>query len=275
MKILILSDLHIGTEEKKGIFGWKRKKFIKLIEELKITYQIDKIILNGDVYEMYHHSFEEIKSYNSKLIQYFNNEEFVYIKGNHDALMDEGLENYQIINSAGKSIWIEHGHNADFMNGTGLGQAICRGFFKSLKVLMNWKPIEKMFHKIVAYNDQIDRVPRRYDRIKYLQYALNLLKKHDMVILSHTHKLEEHKTWYVNQKKTYLNTGSCSLGRMQGILLDTETLKYKTIKINKDKNKIKSLRKPKVVEIMNEKWVENKFASQKFVVELDNIVLRN
>lgn len=32
------------------------------------------------------------------------------------------------------------------------------------------------------------------------------------------------------KKKRYLNTGSCSLGRFQGIVLDTETLKYELIK---------------------------------------------
>jgi hypothetical protein len=51
-----------------------------------------------------------------------------------------------------------------------------------------------------------------------------------MVILAHTHKLESHHTYYLNKKKRYLNCGSCSMGRFQGVVLDTETLDYELIK---------------------------------------------
>jgi predicted phosphodiesterase len=64
-------------------------------------------------------------------------------------------------------------------------------------------------------------------------YALKLLKKYDMVILGHTHKLESHKIYYLNNKKIYLNCGTCSLGRFQAIVVDTETFEYETVKIPK------------------------------------------
>jgi predicted phosphodiesterase len=91
-----------------------------------------------------------------------------------------------------------------------------------------------IYFKIVAFEDQINHIPKSYNTIKYLSYALKLLKEHDMVILSHTHKLESHHTYYLNKKKRYLNSGSCSLGRFQGILMDTETLKYELIKETKE-----------------------------------------
>ena len=87
-----------------------------------------------------------------------------------------------------------------------------------------------IYFRIVAIQEQINHIPKSYNTIKYLTYALKVLQKFDVVILGHTHKLESHHTYYLNKKKRYLNSGSCSLGRFQGILIDTETLKYELIK---------------------------------------------
>jgi len=57
-----------------------------------------------------------------------------------------------------------------------------------------------------------------------------------MVILGHTHKLESHKIYYLNQKKIYMNSGTCSLGRFQAVLVDTETLQHETIKMGRKTN---------------------------------------
>jgi predicted phosphodiesterase len=95
---------------------------------------------------------------------------------------------------------------------------------------MNYDFIIKLYFRIVALEDQVNYIPKRYNTLKYLTYALRLLKENDLVILSHTHKLESNHTYYLNKKKRYLNSGTCSLGRFQAIILDTETLKYEMIK---------------------------------------------
>ena len=87
---------------------------------------------------------------------------------------------------------------------------------------------------IVGLEEQINYIPKKYNTIKYLTYALKLLKEHDVVILGHTHKLEAHHTYYLNNKKRYLNSGSCSLGRFQCIIMDTETLRYELRKESKE-----------------------------------------
>lgn len=45
--------------------------------------------------------------------------------------------------------------------------------------------------------------------------------------------MESHNTYYLNSKKQYCNTGSCTLGRFQGVVMDTETLRCETIKYSK------------------------------------------
>lgn len=233
MNILVLSDLHIDTGDKFGTFQWKELDLILQIESIRDQYSIDKIVLNGDVFELLKYRYEDIQIANPMLMKYFKDKEFIIIKGNHDIVNDFGLDHFQITNSYGLTIHIEHGHKADWFNGSVFGQALGKIGFSILKKMSHKKALMDIYFRIVASHDQINHIPKKYDRLKYLTYALRLLKEHDVVILGHTHKLESHHTYYLNKKKRYLNCGSCSMGRFQGILLDTETLKYEMIKENK------------------------------------------
>jgi predicted phosphodiesterase len=188
-------------------------------------------VLNGDVLDLYKYTFKEVYRNNLELISYFNHKNFVYIRGNHDLLNPFAQDSLTIQNSKGQTIYIEHGHNADFLNGTRFGRAISQFGFYLLKKTFHIPFVERIYFKVVEWDDMINRIPKKYNTFKYLNYALNLLKKYDVVILGHTHKLESHKTYYLNSKKIYLNTGTCSLGRLQVVILNTETLKYDLLKL--------------------------------------------
>lgn len=257
MKICVISDLHIGAGKEYDTFAWNSDDFILMLEHFERKHEIDKIILNGDIIDLYQHSYLEIEKYNAKIISYFKQDKFVYIRGNHDISARNTLQNYRITNSQKKIIHFEHGHQADFMNGTAVGRKIGKFAFQFLKYIIHFDKVQRAFMAIVRFNDRIDRIPRKYDTYKYLNYALKLFRKADFVVLGHTHKLEEHKTYYVNKKKTYVNCGSCSLGRFQCVLLDTETLKFDTIKMGK-KTVAKRLEKIKQGRVTDIELVENK-----------------
>jgi predicted phosphodiesterase len=230
MNILVLSDLHIDTRDNFSMFQWDEMDFVIQVERLKDIYSIDKIILNGDIFELLKYTYEEIKKSNPVLLRYISGNDFVIIKGNHDIVNSFGIAHYQITNSKGQSIHIEHGHKVDWFNGTKFGHTLGKAGLFFLKRLSGSKGVMKVYLRLVSNLEQINQIPKRYNTLKYLTYALKLLKEHDVVILSHTHKLESHHTYYLNKKKRYLNSGSCSLGRFEGIILNTETLKYELIK---------------------------------------------
>lgn len=230
MNILVLSDLHIDSRDNFGTFQWDEMELIMQIEGLRDIYNIDRVIFNGDIFELLKYTYEDIRKANPVLMRYFNDNDFTFIKGNHDIVSDFGTDHFQITNSKGQSIHIEHGHNADWLNGTRFGRAIGKLGLSILKKMSHSKSLMDIYFKIVAFEDQINTIPKSYNTLKYLTYALKLLQKHDVVILAHTHKLESHHTYYLNKKKRYLNSGACSMGRFQGILMDTETLKYELIK---------------------------------------------
>ena len=235
MNLLVISDLHIGKKEQINDFGWKNSEFIDFLDNFINYMQIDKVILNGDIYDLLQNSLIEVYNENSDIIKYFRNEKFVYLKGNHDFYMNEGIFEYNITNSEGQTIHIEHGHNADFFDGTSFGLKLCQLGFDIVKFLIKFNYTKKLFHKVIEKKkESINKIPRKYNTYKYLQYALKLLKKYDVVILGHTHKLESFKTHFLNHKKRYINSGTCSLGRFQAAGIDTETLKFDTVKISKE-----------------------------------------
>ncbi len=230
MKILVISDLHIDPRDNFGTFRWDEMDLIMQIEALRDIHNIDKVIFNGDVFELFKYRYEDIAKANPILIRYFRDNDFIFIKGNHDMMAPNGLDYFQITNSSGQIIHIEHGHRGDWFNGSKLGRSIGKLGLSFLKRMSYSKFMMDIYFRIVAFEDQINHIPKNYNTLKYLTYALKLLRKYDVVILAHTHKLESHHTYYLNKKKRYLNCGACSMGRFQGILLDTETLKYDLIK---------------------------------------------
>ena len=52
MNILVLSDLHIDACDNFGTFQWDEMDLIMQIEGIRDIYSIDKVILNGDVFEL-------------------------------------------------------------------------------------------------------------------------------------------------------------------------------------------------------------------------------
>ncbi|MFH0841136.1 MAG: metallophosphoesterase family protein [Bacteroidota bacterium] len=234
MNLLIISDLHIDTCDSFGAFQWDEMEFISQVERIRDQYNIDKVVFNGDIFELLKYSYDEISRANPVLIGYFGSKDFIFIKGNHDMVNDFGRDSVQFINSAGQKIYIEHGHNADWFNGSRFGRVIGKMGFSVLKKMSNSKYLMNLYFSIVTKGEQINHIPKRYDTLKYLIYALKLLKEHDTVILGHTHKLESHHTYYLNNKKRYLNCGTCSMGRFQGIVLDTESMKYELIRETTD-----------------------------------------
>lgn len=231
MNLLILSDLHIGNNDHFETFGWKADEFIHAIERVKFREKINKVVLNGDVFELYKYSFEEIYQNNSLLVDYLlTDPDIVYIKGNHDALCSQGADSWSLENSKGKKIHIEHGHSADFLNGSHIGRKLQTLGFNVLRKIIDINWVYKTYLAIHEMEEAMNKIPKKYDSIKYLTHALGLLKNNDIVVLGHTHKIESHKTYYLSNKKIYINSGSCSMGRFQGVLLNTESLKYETLK---------------------------------------------
>jgi predicted phosphodiesterase len=231
MKLLVISDLHIADNSHLGTFGWSAEDFIGTIEAVRTGHSIDRVVLNGDTFDLYKSSYRDIESSNKEIIDYLTRIGSVFIKGNHDCALEYGQNHFGTINSKGEKIYIEHGHRADFINGTHLGRCMGNFFYKVLKLLARLSLTRTLYFRYLEHDEGL-KGHGKYNSYKYLRYAVKLLREYDMVVLGHTHKVEFHNTYWLNNRKRYINSGSCSFGRFQGIVIDTETLHHSTIRMD-------------------------------------------
>jgi len=241
MKIFVISDLHLEASETLGTFGWDHDDFIARMETVRKSHSIDKVVLNGDTFDMCKSPYERIVEKNGKLLEYLREIKAVFIKGNHDCGMPFGQRHFGIINSKGEKVFIEHGHRGDFINGTSLGRFIGKTFYKILQYATRLALIRSWYYGYLERDEGL-RGHRRYNSYKYLRHAVKLHKKYDVVILGHTHKMEHHNTFSSGNFKRYFNSGSCSFGRFQGIVLDTESMEHVAIRFDPPQVKTQPIR---------------------------------
>jgi predicted phosphodiesterase len=231
VRLFIISDLHLSDGRALSTFGWREDAFIEAMEAIREGHAVDRVVLNGDVFDLYHSKYRHIADHNRKLVDYLAAIDAVFIKGNHDRALEHTREFCSIVNSRGEKIHIEHGHRADVFNGTGLGRGLGRVFFHLLVSASRFaRPCAWYFGCVHRMEARKDRRTRNSNR--HLRYASKLLRHNDVVVLGHTHKIEVRQTDTRNGRKRYFNSGSCSLGRMQGIVLDTETLEHTAIRFD-------------------------------------------
>jgi len=106
MKLLIISDLHLGKNDHFETFQWNRHDFLLTLEETINEYQVDQLILNGDILEMLKYPYRKIMLYNREIIRYFLQKNAIWIKGNHDMLNPLARDAYLYRNGNGQTIYI-------------------------------------------------------------------------------------------------------------------------------------------------------------------------
>lgn len=230
MKYLVISDLHLDKKNDLGFFHWSESGFIERVERAIADYSIDRVILLGDIFELYRYFKSEVYESYPLLLSFFNRINAVFVRGNHDSVSHTGRDAYHVMDG-GHSILFIHGHQADFWSGNPVIMFIIKWFMKGFRLLTYIKPIRSIY---IGIYRAVDRKPvdfRSRNEFPYLFYALRLLESgHDMVVMGHTHKQDELVVTSRGRKKIYINTGTCSLGRFEALVLNTETMDYTLIK---------------------------------------------
>ncbi len=205
MKILFVSDLHLGDGSGADDFGNNDDRFLKWLENLAPN----EVYFVGDTADMWQFGMKKIRKKHPKIVSFMESKLVSKVIGNHDY---ELLGPNDIIITAGnKKILVVHGHQGD----KNMGNPLVRGIVWFLAIperlgLKNIDNPEKLW----------------FTRKQYLKcimtteaYAKKRLKKFDIVICGHSHQ-QEVKTY--EDGKVYANCGTCMGGHFQGILFETE-----------------------------------------------------
>jgi len=217
MRSLIISDLHMGDGTGTDDFIAQDDKVLNFIENINP----DILYLNGDIFELWQCSMRKIRKFHYTFTNYVEGKyykpvifpQIVKLKGNHDYSL-LGQMKAEITTRSGKKVLITHG----FQNDPLMTNPISRFFTWCLG------RIERLIPNI----DNVFSASKRINN-KANEYAMQQLKKYDIVILGHTHKIECKQYLVLGRFVTYANSGTCTNGKIQGILLDTDTDEIKIV----------------------------------------------
>jgi UDP-2,3-diacylglucosamine pyrophosphatase LpxH len=224
MKILIVSDLHIGNGTRSDDFvsndlGLSSEQIEQRFLDFLKSQNADKIYLNGDVYELWQSRWKKVNEAHKKLIRVFDNDpKIIRIVGNHDFSLS-GLYSDEFLTKSGKKVIILHGFQADpWMNNV---------FVRFIVWLVGG--LERLISPNIDLWPHMLRRKGKKSMLKehQIKFAAELLKTYDICILGHTH----YHSIDTSEDGVYANTGTCQNAKLQGILLDTDTDKVEMVSV--------------------------------------------
>lgn len=196
MRTLIISDLHLGSR-----FQPERLAFLK-----ELFSKADRIILNGDFWDLYTDKFEAfVNSPWRELFPILKEKQAIYIEGNHDHKAHSGKEVSlwaaehveECILKAGKyTLHVEHGHRKLEKN-PDKPSTKKSTVFRTLKYHIWFRdPVERW---LVNHDNQIlHRWHMGKNQRKLMQYAKTLPENH-ILVTGHTHlPLFEPENQFIN-----------------------------------------------------------------------------
>lgn len=225
MKILAISDLHICADKSPDKFQWLDSEFIEKINHYIESYEIEFVVIIGDIYEMYFFDENEIKKEHSLLYSFIEETPWIIpLKGNHDRL----TKNKDKI--VFDKVFFEHGHKGDIYDIPIINVIAdflhkILDFFNRHILILKSIYISKYRKYMENYNNEGAR-----NSLKVLKRALKLLEKYDIVVMGHTHVQQILSFNFKDKKKIYVNVGSCSNHKFECAIIDTETLSVELIK---------------------------------------------
>lgn len=219
MRLAVISDLHIGSEQ----FAANRPHFADFLAFLEATH--DEIIVLGDLYECYFPTmpwgasaaYTRFAKAHPEISERLKGPKYCILSGNHDIVARRkfGIPSHAKRSADGMRIYLAHGHEVE---------AIYRSAFKARAVeTYMW----------FAYRLKVWGLPQLYDYGYRVDYENNMRdggqayvaearriiseQKYDVVIFGHTH-LERHIEFPGGG--TYINSGDC-LTRKMYVSIDT------------------------------------------------------
>lgn len=229
MKIAVISDLHLGSNDPTDQFGHDDGKFLGFLDHLEDNFE--RIVLLGDVYETLTcrspfaqaKELERVQGEHKEIVRRFDRDAYRYVHGNHDLVAGNllGAPDQLEIVADGQRILFTHGHWFDWMVqrariisefGCFLGGWLLRFGFRPLFRFFEW--FDSFICSVGA--DKASSVFQRW--------AVDVARERnaDIIVTGHTHvgaRME-------HGDRLFLNSGSCAKGTFSFLSIDTAQGNY-------------------------------------------------
>ncbi len=218
VELVVLSDIHLGT------YGCHAEELLRYLKSIRPK----KIILNGDIIDMWQFSkrywpkshMEVIKHFTSLLTK---NRRIIYLPGNHDEMLRKftgfrlgsfSIDNKVLLSCNGKKAWIFHGDVFDITmrHSKWLARlgAMGYGILILINRVVNWF-LEKMgFEKISLskrVKDSVKSAVKFINNFETTAADIAIDNHYDYVVCGHIHQPEIRNIVTEKGKTLYLNSG--------------------------------------------------------------------
>ncbi|HEY5957863.1 MAG TPA: metallophosphoesterase family protein [Polyangiaceae bacterium] len=225
MQLAVISDLHLGAGDCSDAFGHDDASFLRFLGQLESDFE--RIVLLGDVWETLTSArpfdcvgaLRAAKEAHPAIARRFLRPCYKYIHGNHDliaAKVDNAPEEWSL-NVDGLRLVFAHGHHHDWL----IRKA--RWLSEFCVWMGAWARrlrLDAIYRIGYCLDSWATRMPDDLTIGSFQRWALSLASSRaaDIVVTGHTHisAIERY------QQKLFLNSGSCSEGRLSYLAIDTK-----------------------------------------------------
>jgi predicted phosphodiesterase len=224
VNIAVISDLHLGSEDEVDSFGHVDSEFLRFLTFLEGNFE--RIVLLGDIWETLtsrcpfspRSGLADARGRHPEIARRFERSMYTFIHGNHDlvaAEVDRAPERWSL-DVDGKRLLFMHGHAYD-------GLIRVARHVVELGVFMGGWIRRAGWHGLYQRLDELDQqrsaVSLDADRCTFQAWAMGVAKhaEADIVVTGHTHVPVTTR----HGQRLYMNSGSCSRGRVTYLALDT------------------------------------------------------
>ena len=218
VELVVLSDIHLGT------YGCHAEELLRYLKSIRPK----KIILNGDIIDMWQFSKRYWPKSHMQVIKHFTslltkNTRIVYLPGNHDEMLRKfagfrlgsfSIDNKVLLGLSGKKAWIFHGDVFDvtMQHSKWLAKLGAVGYDSLILInrMVNWF-LERLGREKISLSkrvkDSVKSAVKFINNFEKTAADIAIGQRYDFVICGHIHQPEIREIITEKGQTLYLNSG--------------------------------------------------------------------
>ncbi len=229
MQLAVISDLHLGAGDRSDSFGHRDAEFLCFLKQLEADFE--RIVLLGDIWETLtsQRPFDAVtglrqaRQAHPLLARRLLSPKYLYIHGNHDLVaadVDRAPAEW-LLDCDGLRLLFTHGHHHDWLvrRARWLSE-----WFVWLGAWTRRLGCAALYRAGYWLDNLTCQPATQPSRDSFQNWAMRLAhtRSADVVVTGHTHIAMSE----LHQNRLFLNSGSCSEGRLSYLAIDTKSNQF-------------------------------------------------
>jgi predicted phosphodiesterase len=229
MQLAVISDLHLGRRGPTDGFGHDDAEFLRFLGFLESNFE--HIVLLGDIWETLTGTLPgnpaaELRAAqraHPELTRRFRRKQYLHVHGNHDIVAGQadGVPEEITIQADGVRLLFTHGHQGDTLVTQGQRASEFGVWLGGWLRRLRLSPIYRVANYLDTWRGGVSPDSRRCS-FQRAWMGRAARRDVDVMVTGHTHLAAKAE----HGARLYLNSGSCSEGKLSYLALDTRRGNY-------------------------------------------------